>query len=172
VVLRGARRPAWFSWLGRGTKFTRGNPERVGWELRTTSQVASRTPLPVELLWTLVTLLFMASDPENWADAYVKRARSAPRVNSIDASRLAGLAQSGNEEALADLLQAHGRLVVRTASKYHGRMELGDALRLGDEGLKRAAQRFNASKGIPFSSYATWWIRQAIVRGFKADGAP
>jgi RNA polymerase primary sigma factor len=104
---------------------------------------------------------------ENWADAYVRKAQAAPRVTPSEASVLVGLAREGDTEALAALVEASRRLVVSVAWKYVRQMDFGDALRFGDEGLSLAVNHFQGSKDVPFATYATWWIRQAITRGCR-----
>ena len=75
------------------------------------------------------------------------------------------LVKEGNA-ARAHLLEANLRLVVSLAKRYTGRgMPLLDLIQEGNLGLIRAMEKFDYTKGFKFSTYATWWIRQAITRG-------
>jgi RNA polymerase primary sigma factor len=100
--------------------------------------------------------------------------REIGRVPLLSASQEVVLAQrmeNGDEEARRHLTEANLRLVVSVAKKYIGRgMSLLDLIQEGNIGLIRAVEKFDYRKGYKFSTYATWWIRQAITRAI-ADQA-
>jgi len=88
-----------------------------------------------------------------------------------DEIRLAKEIEKGSQIARADLINANLRLVVSIAKKYIGRgLTFLDLVQEGNQGLMRAVEKFDWHRGFKFSTYATWWIRQAITRAI-ADQA-
>jgi hypothetical protein len=107
---------------------------------------------------------------------YLQRAKAAPLLTKDEESRLSHLAMDGDPAARTALVDAHLRLVVAIARRYARERpapQLADLLGLGEQGLQAATLKFDASKGVRFSTVATWWIRQAISRGLPGgpDGA-
>jgi RNA polymerase primary sigma factor len=91
-------------------------------------------------------------------------------LEPVEVARLGRLIRDG-DAARAQLTQANLRLVVSIAKRYAGRgMQILDLIQEGNLGLMRAVEKFDHSKGFKFSTYATWWIRQAITRAI-ADQA-
>ncbi|HET9138040.1 sigma-70 family RNA polymerase sigma factor [Actinophytocola sp.] len=95
---------------------------------------------------------------------------TADRLQTIRRNELKALVVDG-VRAKNHLLEANLRLVVSLAKRYTGRgMPLLDLIQEGNLGLIRAVEKFDYTKGFKFSTYATWWIRQAITRGMADQG--
>lgn len=102
---------------------------------------------------------------------YLREVGKISLLSIEDEVRLAKRAEQGDENAKKKLAEANLRLVVSIAKKYIGRgLTLLDLIQEGNAGLLRAVEKFNFRKGYKFSTYATWWIRQAITRAI-ADQA-
>jgi len=102
---------------------------------------------------------------------YLKEIGKIPLLTSEEEIELAKRIEQGEEEAKRRLAEANLRLVVSIAKKYVGRgMLFLDLIQEGNLGLIKAVEKFDYRKGYKFSTYATWWIRQAITRAI-ADQA-
>ena len=98
---------------------------------------------------------------------YLKEIGQYPLISSEEEVRLAKRIEKGDREAREILMKANLRLVVSTAKKYAMRSQdltLLDLIQEGNVGLYKAVEKFDWTKGFKFSTYATWWIRQAITR--------
>ncbi len=102
---------------------------------------------------------------------YLKDIGRVPLLNAEEELQLAKEMAEGNTEAKEKLINANLRLVVSIAKRYVGRgMSFLDLIQEGNLGLMKAVDKFDYTKGFKFSTYATWWIRQAITRSI-ADQA-
>ena len=102
---------------------------------------------------------------------YLKEIGKVPLLTADQEQDLAQRMLDGDEDAKAQLIEANLRLVVSIAKRYLGRgMQFLDLIQEGNLGLIKAVDKFDHSKGFKFSTYATWWIRQAITRAI-ADQA-
>lgn len=102
---------------------------------------------------------------------YLKDIGKVPLLTGEEETTLAKRMQDGDERAKRQLSEANLRLVVSIAKRYVGRgMLLLDLIQEGNLGLMKAVEKFDYTKGFKFSTYATWWIRQAITRAI-ADQA-
>ena len=102
---------------------------------------------------------------------YLKEIGKVPLLSAEEEIELAQRMENGDEEAKKKLAEANLRLVVSIAKRYVGRgMLFLDLIQEGNLGLIKAVEKFDYSKGYKFSTYATWWIRQAITRAI-ADQA-
>ena len=102
---------------------------------------------------------------------YLKEIGQVPLLSPEEEMDLAQRVSTGDKEAKKKLTEANLRLVVSIAKKYSGRgLHILDLIQEGNTGLIRAVDKFDYTKGNKFSTYATWWIRQAITRAI-ADQA-
>ena len=102
---------------------------------------------------------------------YLKEIGNVPLLTTEQEVELAKRVEAGDEEAKKQLTEANLRLVVSIAEKYVGRgMPFLDLIQEGNMGLMKAVDKFDYTKGYKFSTYATWWIRQAITRGIADTG--
>ena len=111
---------------------------------------------------------FSTDDPVRM---YLKEIGKIPLLTPDEEMKLAQEMAEGNEEAKRRMAEANLRLVVSIAKRYVGRgMLFLDLIQEGNLGLIKAVEKFDHTKGFKFSTYATWWIRQAITRAI-ADQA-
>lgn len=104
-------------------------------------------------------------ETDNAIRQYLAEIGRYPLLTAEQELRIARLVVNGNEEAQQRLVEANLRLVVSIAKRYNNHsISLLDLIQEGNLGLIRAAQKFDPQRGFRFSTYATWWIRQAISR--------
>ncbi|MDR2524423.1 MAG: RNA polymerase sigma factor RpoD [Candidatus Nomurabacteria bacterium] len=102
---------------------------------------------------------------------YLREIGKIPLLTQEEEMKLAKQVVKGNKKAKDKMAEANMRLVVSIAKRYSGRgLDFLDLIQEGNTGLLRAVEKFDPEKGFKFSTYATWWIRQAITRAI-ADQA-
>lgn len=102
---------------------------------------------------------------------YLREIGKIPLLNAEEELALAKRVVAGEKKAKDKMAEANMRLVVSIAKRYSGRgLDFLDLIQEGNTGLLRAVEKFDPDKGFKFSTYATWWIRQAITRAI-ADQA-
>ena len=132
-------------------------------------RIAARIRRGVEAAQTLAAAGLMESGADDASDGQESRAEPI-KIEPSERARLERLVRDGHR-ASDQLTRANLRLVVSIAKRYVGRgMMLLDLVQEGNLGLMRAVEKFDHAKGFKFSTYATWWIRQAITRSI-ADQA-
>lgn len=102
---------------------------------------------------------------------YLREIGKVPLLTQEEEQELSRRIKAGDTEAAKRLAEANLRLVVSIAKRYAGRgMLLADLIQEGNLGLMKAVEKFDYEKGNRFSTYATWWIRQAITRAIADQG--
>ncbi|HEY0829931.1 MAG TPA: sigma-70 family RNA polymerase sigma factor [Candidatus Dormibacteraeota bacterium] len=105
------------------------------------------------------------SDPDDALGAYLREIGRGRLLTKEQEIELAKQIEAGSDAARRHMTEANLRLVVSIAKKYQGRgMPLLDLIQEGNVGLMRAVAKFDHRRGFKFSTYATWWIRQAVLR--------
>ena len=123
-----------------------------------------------DLEMTLSTEGIAIDDP---VKIYLKEIGRVPLLSPDEETELAKRMAEGDSYAKKRLSEANLRLVVSIAKKYVGRgMQFLDLIQEGNLGLLKAVEKFDYTKGFKFSTYATWWIRQAITRAIADQARP
>ena len=115
----------------------------------------------------------MAGGAPDSVQMYLKEIGRISLISGEEEKELARRIEAGDEDAKNKLAQANLRLVVSIAKKYVGRtpnLTMLDLIQEGNMGLFRAVEKFDWRKGYKFSTYATWWIRQAVTRAIADQG--
>ena len=120
-------------------------------------------------------LAITAENVDSFADdsvrLYLREIGKIPLLSAEEEQELAQRIVKGNKKAKDKMVESNMRLVVSIAKRYGGRgLDFLDLIQEGNTGLLRAVEKFDPEKGFKFSTYATWWIRQAITRAI-ADQA-
>ena len=110
--------------------------------------------------------LVMSVSVDDPVKMYLKDIGKVPLLTNEEEKEIAKRVMQGDEYAKKQLCEANLRLVVSVAKKYVGKTSMSflDLIQEGNMGLLRAVDKFDYTKGFKFSTYATWWIRQAITR--------
>ena len=112
----------------------------------------------------------LLDDTEHSLQRYMKEIASSQPLSAEEERSLASRIKKGDLEARDKLIKANLRFVITVARKYQNQeIPLADLISAGNLGLITAAERFDATKGVKFISYAVWWIRQAIQQSLKED---
>jgi RNA polymerase primary sigma factor len=108
---------------------------------------------------------FEAADTDDLLGAYLREISRGKLLTKAEEVELAKLIEKGSLDARRRMTEANLRLVVSIAKKYQNRgLSLLDMIQEGNLGLMRAVEKFDHRRGYKFSTYATWWIRQAVLR--------
>jgi RNA polymerase primary sigma factor len=136
----------------------RGGRKRAGSGARLTASIGLRRKAGADRL-------------DDTLQMWMKEIRKTPLVTPQEEIKLAKLIEAGDERAKARLTKANLRLVVSIAKRHEGSgVPLLDLIQEGNIGLIRAVERFDWRRGIKFSTYATYWIKQAITRAIINQG--
>ena len=125
----------------------------------------------VEELNALASEQYLDDVSDDSVRLYLREIGKIPLLTSEEELALAQRVIAGDKKAKDKMAEANMRLVVSIAKRYSGRgLDFLDLIQEGNTGLLRAVEKFDPDKGFKFSTYATWWIRQAITRAI-ADQA-
>jgi RNA polymerase primary sigma factor len=130
-------------------------------------EIYEQSPVTQGVLDTIEPALYLSIDTVTGDPLrlYLKEACEMPLLTKDEEIELAKRIEAGDKRAKDRMIQSNLRLVISIAKNYYARdMDLLDLIQEGNTGLIRAAEKFDYRKGHKFSTYAFWWIRQAITR--------
>ncbi|HSW99376.1 MAG TPA: RNA polymerase sigma factor RpoD [Candidatus Saccharimonadales bacterium] len=145
----------------------------------TTAPLETEEPVELSDEWTTEDGEEIITEDQHYLDdiaddsvrLYLREIGKIPLLSAEEELSLAKRVVAGDKDAKDKMAEANMRLVVSIAKRYVGRgLDLLDLIQEGNTGLLRAVEKFDPDKGFKFSTYATWWIRQAITRAI-ADQA-
>ena len=123
-----------------------------------------------EDLDSLTTGQYLDDVSDDSVRLYLREIGKIPLLSAEEEMDLARRIVEGDKKAKDKMAEANMRLVVSIAKRYSGRgLDFLDLIQEGNTGLLRAVEKFDPDKGFKFSTYATWWIRQAITRAIAAQ---
>ena len=124
-----------------------------------------------QLLQTDLIKMAEALDVDEPIKMYLREIGQIPLLNYEEEIELAQKVLEGDDDAKQKLIESNLRLVVSIAKKHTNRgLKMLDLIQEGNMGLMKAVEKFEYEKGFKFSTYATWWIRQAITRAIADQG--
>jgi RNA polymerase primary sigma factor len=114
---------------------------------------------------------YFCADDDSTVNTYLNQIGVVPLLTAEEEVALAKRIEMGDEDARRHMIEANLRLVVSIARRYVGRgLSFSDLVQEGNFGLMRATEKFDYRRGNKFSTYATWWIRQAVTRALADKG--
>jgi RNA polymerase primary sigma factor len=154
----------WRVWLGRELEPSSVPRDALGFEVIAVDDDDEEDEPELD-----VTVRHQAHDPVR---AYLREIGRVPLLNAAEEIALAKRIERNDPDARRRLMEANLRLVVSVAKRYVGRgVHFLDLIQEGNIGLMRAVDKYDWRSGYKFSTYATWWIRQAITRGIADQAA-
>ncbi len=158
---------AFYSQLeSRGIRVEEGRDNLIEFELPTAVAGAAKKKKEEKGRSALDNVVDVSNISDDSVQMYLREIGKVPLLKAEEEVELAKRIEQGDAEARKRLAEANLRLVVSIAKRYTGRKNLSllDLIQEGNMGLFRAVEKFDYRKGYKFSTYGTWWIRQAITR--------